>query len=253
MKSPGTVSPMTSPARLSVIRDEADPLDPAPPVELVAVPRAVARPTAALFGGLSRLRGKRAMHPAGVVLRATLQVPSSPSLPAEWRRLDGAEGIVRFSKSVGTPGAAPDVLGLALRFGDQDVLVASSLRPPVLQHALIPAKRFDAVTFSSLLPFRVGGRLEVIQVRLSTPLPAADDQLDSVRDAGVITIELETVGLFGGRHSLGVVTTAGVIDSDRAARVRFDPWCAGGGLTPAGPLQRIRAAAYAASRRATRR
>jgi hypothetical protein len=44
-----------------------------------------------------------------------------------------------------------------------------------------------------------------------------------------------------------------VLTGPAAERLRFDPWRAGGGLRPVGPLQRMRAAAYAASRAATKR
>src|SRR5687768_7550028 len=98
-----------------ITADVAEALQPPPPRQLVAVTPPVAGPTGAVFGGLSRLRGRRAMHPVGVVRTATLAVPTAASLPAPWRALDGTEGIVRFSKSVGFPGRVPDILGIALR------------------------------------------------------------------------------------------------------------------------------------------
>src|SRR5687768_3641074 len=109
------------------LRVPADAYDNPPPTPLIDVPEVVAGPTAAVFGGFSRLRGRRAMHPVGVVLEARLIVPADPTLPRDWRSLDGTDGIVRFSKSIGTPPHIPDVLGVALRFGEQDVLLASAL------------------------------------------------------------------------------------------------------------------------------
>ena len=220
---------------------------------LIEVPDAVARPTAAVFGGLSRLRGRRAMHPVGVVLAGQLQVPDDVSLPRAWRALDGMRGIVRFSKSVGLPGQVPDVLGVALRFGEQDLLLASALRPPVLQHLLIPAAGFDRTTFSTLLPHRVGRTAAVIQGRLDSALPEADSYLDAVARSTGINLQLEAVSFAGRRRRLGVVAIGEVIESEPGSRVRFDPWRSGAGLDPVGPLQVMRAAAYAASRRAVPR
>ena len=193
------------------------------------------------------------MHPVGVVRTARLIVPRDHDLPADWRALDGTVGIVRLSKSAGTPRGFPDVLGVALRFGKQDLLLASALRPPGLQHLLVPAAGFDRTTFSSLLPHRVGAGVAVVQARLTHELPQAADALDAVSLAPVLQLTLSAVGLFGTRRPLGTVDVGAVDDSAAAAAVRFDPWRCGAGLIPAGPLQRLRAPAYAASRRATRR
>jgi hypothetical protein len=228
-------------------------LKPPPAVALVPVPPHVAALTSFIFGGLSRLRGRRAMHPIGVVTTATLDVPDDDALPSQWRDLSGVTGVARFSKSIGLPGRVPDVLGIALRFGGQDLLLASALSSaPVAQHLLVPAAGFDGTLFSSLLPHRVGRSAAIIQARLSQPLPEADSYLEAVADAGVFTIELSAVGLFGSQRRLGTVTIGDVLEGEAADRVRFDPWRATGGLRPTGPLQRMRASAYAASRRATR-
>lgn len=194
------------------------------------------------------------MHPVGVVARATLAVPPTGRLPEQWRALDAATGIVRFSKSIGLPQHVPDVMGIALRFGGQDLLLASALgAAPGLQHVLVPAAGFDRTTFSTLLPHRVGTGVAVIQARLSRRLPPAEGYLEAVEAAGMFTIELTAAGLLGGRRPLATVTVGEIIQQPAAERVRFDPWRAAGGLRPVGPMQRIRSAAYAASRRATSR
>lgn len=241
---------------MSTAADHSEPaqlaLRPPPPVRLVPVPPHIAAPTSFVFGGLSRLRGKRAMHPVGVVTEASLTVDHTARVPSAWRDLDGVTGVARFSKSIGLPGRVPDVLGIALRFGGQDLLLASALgQAPFLQHVLVPTAGFDGAVFSSLLPHRVDGNVGIIQARLTRPLREAATYLEAVRQTGTFPIDLRAVGLLGGHTSLGTVTIGEVIDDPAAARVRFDPWRAGGGLRPAGPLQRWRAAAYAASRSAT--
>lgn len=233
--------------------DDADLLRPPPERPLRRVSPLVAAPTAAFFGSFSRLRGKRAMHPVGVVRTATLAVPEDERLPAGWRALDGAGGVVRLSKSIGTPRGLPDVLGIAVRFGEQDLLLASSFAPPLLQHLLVPATGFDRTTFSALLPHRVGNRFAVVQAVVAGRLPAADDPLTAVERAAALRLELSTLGLLGDRRPLATIDIGAVQTSQAAAAVRFDPWRCGAGLVPAGPFQRWRAPAYAASRRATRR
>lgn len=241
------------PSGRGVVGDD-DVLKPPPPVPLRTIPPVLARPTAAVFGTFSRLRGRRAMHPFGVVRTARLSVVQGDhELPDAWRALDGAPGIVRLSKSVGTPRGFPDVLGVALRFGEQDLLLASSLRMPAGQHLLVPTTSFDGTTFSSLLPHRVGRHLAVIQAHLAHPLPAADDAMAAVTTPRTLRLLVSAVGLLGRRRPMAAVEIGAVDASPAAARVRFDPWRCGGGVTPAGPLQGLRAPAYAASRRATRR
>ena len=230
-------------------------LKPPPAVQLVPVPPHVAAPTSAIFGGFSRLRGKRAMHPVGVVTTATLRVPADERLPGAWRDLDGAFGIARFSKSIGLPAHVPDVLGIALRFGGQDLLLASALADaPVLQHVLVPAAGFDGTVFSSLLPHRVGRRPAIIQARLADRLPESDSYLNAIREAGSIRINVYARGFVSAATTpLGTVTIGDVVEDEAAEKVRFDPWRASAGIRPVGPLQRMRSAAYAASRRATSR
>jgi hypothetical protein len=146
-------------------------------------------------------------------------VPDDPRLPPQWRALDGAHGIARLSKAIGLPGRIPDVLGIALRFGSQDLLLATALAPlPVLHHVLVPATGFDRATFSSLLAHRAGSGIGIIRGRVHGSLARGPGLLDEVSQAQGLELRLE-----------------------------------GAGLGPVGPIQRLRAAAYAASRRAVSR
>lgn len=229
-----------------------DALQPPPPVELVPLSPVTALPTAAVFGAFARLRGRRPMHPDGVVRRAVLTVAGDATLPAAWRAMDGTTGVARFSRSVGLPPALPDVLGIALRFGAQDLLFASSGTAAGAQHVLVPRRRFDRTAFSTVLGHRVGNRAAILQARVTTPLPRAATALDQVRGVAFM-LSVEAVSLLGRRRPIGMVSVGEVLAGPAAEGVRFDPWRAGGGITPAGPFQRWRAAAYPASRRVTRR
>ena len=76
-----------------------------------------------LIGAGSRLRGARVFHPAGVVCAAELsQLPGAERYPVITEALLGRQrgtarrrATVRLSKGAGTPGALPDLLGLAVR------------------------------------------------------------------------------------------------------------------------------------------
>src|ERR1700738_4139981 len=93
-----------------------------PPVmfsDLVALP----------FKWGSALRGKKFFHPVGVVAQGSLKriAPACQGLP-----IPSSNVIARLSKATGTPGALPDLIGLAIRVPSQhsrpapwDVLLAS--------------------------------------------------------------------------------------------------------------------------------
>ncbi|CAM3193308.1 hypothetical protein BST27_15470 [Mycobacterium intermedium] len=60
----------------------------------------------------SALRHRRFFHPVGVLARGSIErvAPEGQGLP-----IGTSEVIVRVSKAVGTPGALPDAVGVALR------------------------------------------------------------------------------------------------------------------------------------------
>ena len=80
-----------------------------PPVnvsDLVALP----------FQWGSSLRGKKIFHPVGVVAEGSLKrvAPACNGLP-----IPSCSVIARVSKATGTPGALPDIIGLAIRVPPQ--------------------------------------------------------------------------------------------------------------------------------------
>src|SRR5215218_10474801 len=132
----------------------------------------IAATAARFFETLSRLRRKRGFHPFGVGFRADIVPTAGGGIGAEALERE-TEGVVRLSRSLGLPEWLPDPCGVALRLPDaygeglhQDMLFASSALPPLARHALLPSRGFADAPHSTLLPYRVGGRLTLFSVRV---------------------------------------------------------------------------------------
>lgn len=200
------------------------PLGPLPPAVLGV-------PVAVCFGVLAALRGRRALHPGGRTFLADLAVPACDALPSAWRALDGAPALVRFSRAAGLRPPLPDVHGIAVRAGGQDLLFSSSSRRPGLRRLPLPAFGVRGRWFSSLAPYTVGAARVLLLATVE----------------GESRIRMEAVTRWRRRIPLGTLTLGRAF---QGRSVRFDPWRADGGLVPVGLLQRLRSPAYAASRRA---
>lgn len=121
---------------------------------------------------LARVRGARALHPAGLVLDATLEVLPEAGRPWGVAFLDRAgryDVTVRWSRAAGLPSPLPDALGLALRVADGagpgrpfDLLLTSSGTGRVTRH--LPLLRTDAVggAYATLTSYRFPDRDRVI-------------------------------------------------------------------------------------------
>lgn len=110
------------------------------------------------FRSLATLRRARAFHPRGVLLRGEVE-----SVSAEWLPLRPGPVLARLSKGAGTPGAAPDALGLALRFGapssQWDLLLTTSMPGRRVGRMLPwPSRTWASDRYSSLMPYRAGDR-----------------------------------------------------------------------------------------------
>ncbi|WP_019629158.1 hypothetical protein [Actinomadura atramentaria] len=124
----------------------------------------------------TRLRGvRRVPHPVGRVFGGTLDVaPDAPRLlPDRAGPLAavGAHGVTaRLSEGGGLPrglpGVLPGVLGVALRVPTHstpiDVLFTTSAMPPVLRHLPLPRRSFLSGVYTTLLPYRLGGRVRLL-------------------------------------------------------------------------------------------
>lgn len=211
------------------------------PVTSDSVAHILKRPTAALFGRLSALRGARIFHPDGEAWRATVSIESDP------HALDGVAGdhsaIVRASRGAGLPEPLPDVFGIAVRLLEvhgpgqhQDFLLATSAAPFPARHLLLPASGIGTRPYSSILRYR-NQRDERFTVGASYLADPA-------------TLTLMTAPLVGGWRHVGRIHLTERISNDDGQALRFNPWCTGGGIEPIGLLNRLREPAYTASQAA---
>jgi hypothetical protein len=205
--------------------------------------------SAPLFYALSRVRRARVFHPRGAAYEAVWRpAAGSPLNTLAVGADDERQAVVRFSRGVGLPPPAPDVLGVAIKVldahgpgHDQDLLLASVGSGPLGSRMLRPARSFSATSFSSLLPYNVSGtRTPVIAAVHGEPLTSVEkvDERPDVR----IEVSLERSG-----QALASVTLTGLLCASVARDLRFDPWNTGGSMQPAGTLNRIRRPVYEAS------
>ncbi|OKK01020.1 hypothetical protein [Amycolatopsis sp. CB00013] len=173
------------------------------------------------FHSLSALRGARAFHPNGLLLKGELHAlrRDDLALPPE-----PVTVTVRMSKGAGLPGRIPDALGLAIRVPTADgdpwdlTLTTSAVR--VVPR---PARSWTTGRFSSLLPYRVNGELVWLSARAETPrrAEASLDALSRLVQEGPVTYLVETVRANGHRKPCATLTLHEV-DQD-ASRPAFDP------------------------------
>jgi hypothetical protein len=195
---------------------------------------------APIWSALSRVRGARIFHPDGVAHAATLVVPGGARTGASlFDQAAEHRATVRLSRGVGLPRPLPDTLGLAVRVEDaygerrhQDFLMNTSLDAPVLHHLILPAL-LPAQSYSSVLAYRIGGSL-----RLVGAIPRGQGAFD-----------LAIAPLTGRLTPVARLILGERLPGEIAERIRFNPWHTGGGVAPAGPLQRLRGQAYPGSQR----
>jgi hypothetical protein len=229
-------------------------------------PAAVLDVTGDVFAGLSRLRhGRRSLHPRGRSYRATLELhppagtaPGSPlfSTPATYA------ATVRFSRGFGLRQPLPELLGIAMRLHDargpgvdQDLLVSSSGRRPLLRRVLIPGREgFFGGWFSSVLPFRIGGRRSVFGLHAVTPPVGPEgpdlERLDATARAGGLTFALVLAHEpFGHWVRVGTLRIGAPLPPEESEALSFAAWTTAEDVRPVGLLNTLRAGAYPGSRR----
>jgi hypothetical protein len=197
-----------------------------------------------VFRRLSASRGRRIFHPRGAAYAARFTAVAGHGGAAAEIFVDGFahDALVRLSRGLGLRAPLPDVFGLALRLPDvygagehQDFLLASSGEGVAGRRLLRPTFGARTGMYSSLLPYEAAGRRVLVGAR---PAREAADVFDLLvappRRRWRVAARL---------------TLSSVLDDAVASELRFDPWNSGGGLVPAGVVNRMRGAAYRGSRR----
>lgn len=205
-----------------------------------------------LFKGLSRARRKRVFHPFGVGFAGRL-TPLGEGVGAP--AFDGeSEPLVRLSRSFGLPEWLPDPCGLAFRIPDaygpgshQDLLLVSSGTAPGGRHTLLPSRGFCDRPYSAVLPYRLHGKAVMLGARALEPGPGPKLADLRRREVGALTFEVLLAELEGEWRPIARLTLGERLPSEQTERLDLDPTNTGGGLEPAGLLNRLRGPTYRAS------
>lgn len=238
----------------------------------------VAAVGAGIFGAVARLRGDRALHPQGIAFSGSLELRDGPGLALLASPLDSARTLpatVRLSRGIGLPARLPDFLGVAVRLPDLrgpgeplDLLMTSSLGGHGGYHLLMAARSFGWRWYSSVIPYRIGGRLVVIGALADHAGGGRDDDLAALDRRAPDALRAACAAAIAGtlRFSLaiaapprpfvpfGELRVGPPLPAEQAAALRLDPANCGGEIELAGgPLNPLRAGAYRASRRVTAR
>jgi hypothetical protein len=229
-----------------------------PSERLARIAADAARALAGLaFGFVARVRGDRALHPDGRVFAGTFISAHSSATAASPFFADRREraALVRLSRGGGLPERLPDVRGCALRVVDahgpgrhQDLLLASSLPQALGRHLLLPGHDFGGAFYSSLLPYRIGGRRLLFGAVLTGPAGRSLDEVEGSVAGGGVHIRMLAAAPLGTWMEVARAT----LDrrAPEADDLRFNPWVTGGGIEPIGALMSLRDPAYRASQAA---
>lgn len=219
----------------------------------------IEKPTRTLFRFLAKRKNGRVLHDRGDAYSGTLELAPGNPLGRS-----GKVGVtVRMSRATGRPQPKATPLGAAVRIPDgrggaDDLLMVSSGKGPVLRRLFWPsASFFGATTYSSLLPFRLGGRKQLIQLipedrseRPATRTGGTDlgELADAVdRGAASFTLMAEPLHGGGGPAVIGRLVLEERLPDQASRGLRFDPW-ANTTVRPAGFINwMIRRAAYRGS------
>ncbi|MCZ9352543.1 phosphodiesterase [Streptomyces mutabilis] len=215
-------------------------------------------------GRVARWRSAPALHPHGVLCTGTLTVTGRPdaSWGVPWLDRPGSYTVtVRWSRALGLPRPLPDGLGLAVRVEDADgpgnaldLLFTSSSSGRLGRH--LPLLRPDALKgpYSTLLSYRVGERERVLA---AFPVPDADGiagntlpTLWQELDRRPVRFDLRAAAPDEPWTTFASLSLEAAHAVPATSTVSYDPYARGlPGLHPTGRLRRLRAAAYAGSRR----
>ncbi len=206
---------------------------------------------------VSRARHARMFHPDGIVCAGRVEPVGSGDFATIAKLLAGPV-LARFSAALWRGRLEVlDVLGIALRFGDDQDLLLATIRSPLtmpLSPLTTNAHDYFSNQYWAVSPFDVAG-LGRAKLRL---VPETRPVVDGARDARLIAAvergdarwRLDVRRVFRRTwHPVARIALDTVLDVDQAA-LRFDPFHSGRGIVPRGLIHAIRPRAYAASQRA---
>ncbi len=206
------------------------------------------------------VRRKRLLHPAGAAFEATFTVTPTMSFGVPLLDEPGTyRAVARLSKATSTPRDWPDVLGLAWRVMDAggpgtclDIALSTTGRAVLLRHLLVPRRDFAKATFTSLLPYRIGGRNRYLAAVPDTLLgvPADTASLATRLHARPFVLTVMVADLTGPWRPVAGLRIDRVSDEDPAFDVVVNSLP---GFAPAGWINRLRGPAYRGSQRGSRR
>jgi hypothetical protein len=205
----------------------------------------------------SALRGKRFFHPLGVLAEGSIErtAPAGEGLP-----IPSSDVVARVSKATGTPGALPDLIGLAIRVTPSDstkpwdiLLVSAGSGVLSRAVALRPVTSWAGHTLTTLMGLHYRGHNWWLRARIVTGIDGLGLSLDGIRrriENGGVQVALDQACGRGDFTPLGRLTLTGVLDAERGKDVSFDPvvnTAPGLSLSPAW-LANLRGSAYQRSR-----
>lgn len=206
------------------------------------------RATASLAAWVARTRNAPALHPHGVVFTGEVSIDSDAALPFT---IGTQPVIARLSKAAGTPGGAPDVLGLAVRLVEQrwDLTLATCAGHRLGRVLPLPARSWSRARLSSITPYR--WRERRVWLFATPEVPVTDTAVDELTEHVPIRILLGCAGPRQRPEVVGLVTLDTPVPRPHLS---FDPLAtlpAGVDLVPQW-IKRMRQITYPASRRGRR-
>ena len=219
---------------------------------------AVGYAAGAPFALAAALRGGKAVHPHGAVHAATIAITGSADAPRAASLFTEAKehrALVRFSRSLGLPRPLPDLLGMSIRLPDvhgpgrhQDFMLVTSADLPIVHHGFLPAADVWQRPYSSSLPYRAGDDLFIVGALPDPhgPRPDGEHELDRLAKAaatGELRFDLAIASPMGRFRPVGEIRIGARLPHELDA-IQMNPFNCGGGLRPAGFLNRLRDYAY---------
>ena len=209
------------------------------------------------FGAAAVLRRSKPLHPKGTVWDAVLyRTGTAGQWGSAWLDQPGEDrGLARLSRAVGVPAPVPDILGLALMFGDaegprHDLLLASTGLRRITRFVLLPRQNPARTTYTCLFPYAarrgpvVLAAAPIMPPQSTTPSPPRSDP------ASRLTFRMLAASPGGRWQPFGRLELAARADDGPDLPLRFDPIVnplPDLGYYPA--LRRLREPAYTAARR----